>query len=248
MKKAWRVFVVVLVLLSFALSVSARENLTEAEKLGKGWIVSNMSYGADASILVLNVKALIEAPPSSVWVLLSDIGHWSSWMPIIDRARVIDRSALPAELEKVDEVYDQASGLSPKGVKVSDSGRTVVTTFEEFDLPFTKDWVIRRYTFDASGSGSGNYRVSWKQLFKGTDGRGGNWKISQYDGPDSDTLFEYHFRVKRKSSIPKKAFEILVGNTVDRFIRSIRRNVDVGLIDNKYMKRAITAKRGWWER
>lgn len=240
------------VIMTCSLSAVARENLTQDEKVDKGWVVSGISYGSDDTILVLNVKAVISAVPGEVWGLLSDISGWSSWMPILIRGYAIDGGRLPAPLEKGQELYEAVSSLSPVSAEVSDTGSTVVTTFEEYDLPFSKDWVISRYVFDATGASEGVYNVSWKQLFYGAEGRGGRWKISKYGGEGGDSLFEYHLRVKRSDSVPKKIFEVMVTNTADRFVRAIRRSVQSGAIEQPLPEAPADAqktarRRYWWE-
>lgn len=233
MKKIFFIAVVISLVAMSSTSSHARNKLGDEEKLQKGWIVSNISYGADESIVIVEVKALINASAGKVWNLLTNVNRWSKWMPVMSRGWIIhpdDLSKLPAQPEKRDDIYKTASASQPASLNVNGSGKTSLTTFEEFDLPWpiNNDWVLRKYHFDATASGNGHYKVSWKQLFKDTEGRGGKWELSQYNGNTEETLFRYHYRVKRKEGVPKKIFEVIIGKTVDRFIGAIRRNVEAG--------------------
>jgi hypothetical protein len=211
--------------------VYARQSLTNEEKLAKGWIVSNISYGADDSLVIVDVQALINAPAKRVWKLFSDVSRWSVWMPIMSRGWIVGSATLGKihELpEKVKDVYDIVSAGKPASVKVEDIGKTSINTFEEFDLPWpiNNDWVLRRYLFDSTDGSSGKYKVTWRQIFKDKEGCGGWWEISPNNGNAVETLFKYHYVVKRKDGVPKKLFEIIVDKTVDRFIGAIRRQVE----------------------
>ena len=224
------VMILMVIFLMAAVSV-AKEKLSDEEKLAKGWIVSYVDYEQNDQIAVLDVKALINATPKSVWYLLSNINGWSGWTPVMSQGFAIKNdifSKYGDRPDKNDEVKGAASNGSRSNVTIGDSGKTVVNTYEEFDLPWpiNNDWVLRRYTFDASQSAENKYSVVWKQLFKGAEGRGGSWNLSQYNGKADETLFEYHFKVKRKDGVPMKVFEVIIGKTIDRFISAIRRNVN----------------------
>lgn len=230
MKNTVRIIIFFLFLISCVGVAAAKEKLTAEEKLSKGWIVRNISYGTDDSMVIVDVKALINASSADVWKLLSNIDSWPSWMPVLKRGWVLSGSVLskiPENPEKADDVYKTVSSGGKGSVNISQSGQTSVTTFEEFDLPWpvNNDWVIRKYIFDAARGSEGNYKVSWKQKFKGAEGRGGMWEIVPNNGAENETLFKYHFVVKRKEGVPKAIFEAMVSKTIDRFISAIRRNV-----------------------
>lgn len=224
------VITLAVLVLSVAAAAYGRSSLTDEEKLAKGWIVSYVSYESDDSIANLEVKALINASPKKVWEFLSKVERWSLWMPVMSRGWALGDDALskvPASPEKTKDVYDVVSVSSPAAVRVSGSGKTTVSTFEEFDLPWpiNNDWVLRKYIFDASKAEEDIYKVEWKQIFKGAERRGGRWELSRYNGEADETLFEYRFRVKRKEGVPQKVFEIIMGKTVERFVSAIRKNV-----------------------
>ena len=78
---------------------------------------------APAPALHTTRSAVIAAPPGAVWVLLTDLPHWSTWHPAI-------RSAVPSAPLAVDVpfVWDQEGTLVHSRVAVMDSARTLAWT------------------------------------------------------------------------------------------------------------------------
>lgn len=209
----------------------AKDNLTEDEKLNQGWVIKSIYFTDGGEIAVVNVKALIEAPPEKVWQLLTNIKGWSSWMPMLSQAFVINSSGLAglsANPQKNEQLHNKMRSLPMSYASIGNQGKKSLTTFEEFDLPWpiNNDWVIREYTFDASGANSSNYKVSWHQIFEGCTGRGGSWKLTPYNANnDNDTLFEYNFRVFKKKEASQGIFRTIIGQTAQRFVEAIRKNL-----------------------
>lgn len=212
-------------------TVQAKTRLTDEEKLEKGWIVSRIEYAdSENSIAVLDVKALINRSPGEVWRFLTDIGKWSSWMPMMSHGWALNGKTMEhvgALPDKTQAVYNLVSNSKPVSVEIKNDGETEVDMFEEYDLPWpiSNDWDVRKYIFNSSDAGNSLYSATWKQLFKDARGCGGMWTLERHNGDKNETLLEYHYRVKRKEWVPAKIFEIIIGKTVDRFINAIRRNV-----------------------
>ena len=215
-----------LVLISTLIGVAdAKDKLSTDQQLGNGWIIQKISSGD--SLVTLEVKALINSSPSEVWKLLTDIDRWKDWEPMLNIGKAV---SLEGELEKNEMTYALALNCPAQEVNVSDTGKTVATVFEEYDIPWPiqNDWVIRKYIFDANNSDSGEYKVKFHPVFSGVEKkRGGRYKLSRYKGADEETLLEYDFTVKRKEGCPKTVFEIIMKQTAERFVRAIRRNTEL---------------------
>lgn len=223
MRQGRGLLVIIAVVLSFSGTLHSANIITDGEKLEKGWIVQKTS-GED--FVVLDVKAVINAPTDKVWRLLTNVDGWKRWIRMLACAKGV---ALEGPFERSEAAREELLGSEDVPVTVSDGGMATAKIFEDYSFPWPigNDWVVREYTFDATQAASGNYTVSFRPIFRDNQNyRGGFYKLSTYNGDETKTLFEYYYTVKRKEAVPAPLFRMAIGSTSERLVESIRRNVE----------------------
>lgn len=219
---------IIFAVLLIAHTIPAMASRTTVEgRLENGAIISDVKMSDGSIWAYVNVEALIDVSPSTVWKTLIDMENWPAWLPMNRRTSFVSDEAealITHDVAKDRTKVYEIDGEHPRQVdEKTYSGKWHRTVIEEYDLvwPLKDEWVIRRYDFDET---SDPLRASWRKVASDDEEEDGHWEIGQWKN-GKKSLLKYYYRVKIKKGVPRPIFNTAVTFTVNSMIKSLRREV-----------------------
>lgn len=217
-----RKFLIMLMVI-FILPQSAFAARDTEERLDQGGIVKKIDIPEGQQWAFVDVTAVVDSKPATVWGMLKDMSKWPKWLPMSRKVGFLSPEA--AALITPEIAADEAKTMAidkahPATQNQPDfSGHWQRTAYEYYDLPWPikNEWVVRRYTYDETPEKD---RAAWKKLDSKLEEDDGYWDVSPR--PDGKTLLKYHYRVKAKESVPRPIFKAAVSLTVNSMIKALR--------------------------
>jgi hypothetical protein len=203
------------------------EALAKAKTLDQGAVHKRLAFSKAEAFGTVHVQAVINAPSSRVWNLFANLNGWRGWMPLVMEAYFFSDGAaraIPKVVTKDRALFDRLRQQHPGKASVpAGKGRSSRVSFEAFDLPWPikNEWVVNRYTFDASKANTGRYRVTWHKVW--FTQQGGYWTLEPFRNDPKRTLLTYHFNVRAKRGLTLVLFKMGVKRTINRMIKAMRK-------------------------
>ena len=153
-------------------SAQAEDDSVKA-RLSRGEIITAQEQVEGSEVPAATVKAVVEAPPQTVWRIVSDCGRYRETMPRIAASKELSRD-----------------------------GQTV-TCEVTADLPFPLKDLTSTTRAVHEVVPNERYSRTWSLVEGDYDENRGSWVLTPFDGDVTRTLVSYRVQAKPKIAIPQ---------------------------------------------
>lgn len=165
------------------------------ERLAKGDVVVSSWHSKKYDAPTVQVQAVIDAPPGTVWAFVNACGDWEKTMPGIAAAEEVSRTKKPGG----DEVVCKVAADLP--FPFSDLVSITVGQHRLKDGVYTRRWKLRE----------GDYKVN-----------NGQWTIAPYGDDKKRTLATYKLTAKPKMPLPDWLQEKVQRSKIPSMLENLR--------------------------
>jgi len=165
------------------------------ERLGRGEVLVSTEPVSGWKTPRLLMSAVVDAPLSAVWAVMSETREFARFMPRVKRAEDLSRDGARRRVRTVVHMPFPVPNLT---------AITRVTHTEEPGVRCVREWTLE----------SGDYRIN-----------DGSWTLLPFDGDAERTLALYRIHIEPKMPIPKSIQAAIQERAMPGLVDAIRAEV-----------------------
>jgi hypothetical protein len=184
--------VVILVVLGLASPAGAQEGVQS--KLAAGEIIVTNQTAPGSSVLRVKMTAVIKASPEVVWQIITDINHYTDFMPNTRASMVVAAAKIQGILLKTPITAKQVEkliGPTPAPLPRVPGGKYVVYHYSDLRLPWpcADRWYIIKGVMDETRAAQHYYHSSWSLVIGNLKEDSGEWIVEPYGANQTKVIY-----------------------------------------------------------